>query len=101
MYRLGNGKKVHFVNVFDLDNVEKLKEFQLTVTNQKGVVYAIEIDNVVKIGCTRFPYNRVKTHVKNYSLMANGEEQKEIKFGTIVMTDPCFNYYAPSHSTGA
>ena len=32
MYRLKNGKKVHFVNVFDIDHEEKIKEFQQTIT---------------------------------------------------------------------
>lgn len=93
MYRLKNGKKVHFVNVFNIDHEEKIREFQQTITNNKGVVYAFYIENAVKIGCTRNPYDRIKTHYRAFQSMKLHTGQDELEFGKIIMTDPCFDYY--------
>lgn len=94
MYNLKDGREIHFVNVFDLDDAEKLKEFQRKIPDRKGVVYAIKIGDVVKIGCTRKPYDRVKTHFRNYKTVNPMNDENGSKFGIIVMTDDCFEYYS-------
>ena len=51
----------------------------------------MEIGDKVKIGCTKHPYQRIRTHIRNFSYL-NSLQDKQIKFGAVVLSPFCHNY---------
>ena len=70
-----------FDSVGDLESRYKPSDMQFS-----GVVYAVEYDEMVKVGCTKNPIQRMK------SLMRSAEKYGRCHLGRIAVSMPCTNY---------
>ena len=79
-------KDINSFRVFTNDETEELKEFEKNTPEYFGYVYFFEYGNLVKIGYTKKPYQRIAT------LKKQCEGYADKKIGRVAFTPMCTNY---------
>lgn len=72
--------------IFDREEIEKIKEIEKRTQRYSGVIYAIEYGEKIKIGSTTKPYERVRTVVRDIEGYAN------TKTGRVLVSELHTNY---------
>lgn len=71
---------------FTHEDMKELKEIESKTPHLFGYVYFLEYGNLLKIGCTKTPYKRIRT------LKRQGEGYADKKIGRVALTPMCTNY---------